>query len=424
MQAKVKANKPQGQFLGLPHKFKAFVGGFGTGKTWVGGQSQLMHFLKFPGVNQGYFAPTYSMIRDIYYPTLEEVAYTFKLRIAVKEGNKEIHVYNGRKYLGLTKCRSMDKPGSIVGFKVGRALVDEIDTMKIDKATDAWRKIIARLRHKHPGIQNGIDVVTTPEGFKFVYKQFYGNKSPKYGMIQASTYDNELNLPEDYIQSLLDTYPPELIEAYLKGQFVNLTSGTVYRNYDRKKCNSFEKIEPGDELYLGQDFNVYNMATVVYVKRKNPIVGEPDVFHAVDELHSLADTPSMLQTVGERYPEHNIVFYPDSSGKNTSSKGASISDIKMIEAEYSARYKTTNPLVKDRVLSMNTAFTKALVKVNALRCPEFVKCLEQQAYDKNGAPDKKSGHDHMNDAGTYPIAYEMPILKPVIETFEETEIDW
>ena len=39
---------------------------------------------------------------------------------------------------------------------------------------------------------------------------------------------------------------------------------------------------------------------------------------------------------------------------------------------------------------------------------------QQQAYDKNGEPDKSGGVDHQNDGTTYPIAYEMPIRKPVI----------
>lgn len=52
--------------------------------------------------------------------------------------------------------------------------------------------------------------------------------------------------------------------------------------------------------------------------------------------------------------------------------------------------------------------------VNEVACPVTARCLEQQAYDKNGEPDKKSGNDHMCDAATYPIAYEMPILKPVL----------
>ena len=42
------------------------------------------------------------------------------------------------------------------------------------------------------------------------------------------------------------------------------------------------------------------------------------------------------------------------------------------------------------------------------------RCLEQQAYDKNGVPDKSGNNDHQNDATGYPIAYEMPIVKPVI----------
>ncbi|MEA1186269.1 hypothetical protein U9C94_22760, partial [Escherichia coli] len=36
----------------------------------------------------------------------------------------------------------------------------------------SWRKIIARMRYKIGGLRNGIDVTTTPEGFKFVYEQF------------------------------------------------------------------------------------------------------------------------------------------------------------------------------------------------------------------------------------------------------------
>jgi hypothetical protein len=66
----------------------------------------------------------------------------------------------------------MEKPGSIVGFKIGNAMVDELDVMVAAKAQQAWRKIIARMRYKVDGLRNGIDVTTTPEGFKFVYQQF------------------------------------------------------------------------------------------------------------------------------------------------------------------------------------------------------------------------------------------------------------
>jgi len=82
------------------------------------------------------------------------------------------------------------------------------------------------------------------------------------------------------------------------------------------------------------------------------------------------------------------------------------------QAGFYVRVKSKNPAVKDRVLAMNSALDRNLVKVNAKRCPNVAECLEQQVY-KNGEPDKSSGNDHQNDATTYPIAYEMPIVKPV-----------
>ena len=81
------------------------------------------------GINQGYFAPTYPQIRDIFYPTVEEVAADWGLNVKINEGNKEVHFYYGRQYRGTTVCRSMEKPQTIVGFKIGNALVDELDIL-------------------------------------------------------------------------------------------------------------------------------------------------------------------------------------------------------------------------------------------------------------------------------------------------------
>ncbi len=66
-------NVPQARFLSMPHKFKAYIAGFGSGKTWVGCGGICKGIWEHPGINQGYFAPTYPQIRDIFYPTVEEV---------------------------------------------------------------------------------------------------------------------------------------------------------------------------------------------------------------------------------------------------------------------------------------------------------------------------------------------------------------
>lgn len=207
----------------------------------------MQRVLGVPQNKRGYFAPTYPQIRDIFYPTVEEVAHDWGLKVKIVESNKEVHFYSGRQYRGTTICRSMEKPDTIVGFKIGNALVDELDVLKADKARQAWRKIIARMRYKVDGLRNGIDVTTTPEGFKFVYNQFVKAVREKpelrsmYGLVQASTFDNEKNLPDDYIPSLTASYPPELIKAYLNGQFTNLTSGTIYHQFDRVLNNSSEE---------------------------------------------------------------------------------------------------------------------------------------------------------------------------------------
>ena len=44
-------NVPQGQFLNLPHKYRGYVGGFGSGKTWVGCTGMLAHFYEHPKIN-------------------------------------------------------------------------------------------------------------------------------------------------------------------------------------------------------------------------------------------------------------------------------------------------------------------------------------------------------------------------------------
>ncbi|MCR4297386.1 MAG: terminase large subunit [Gallionella sp.] len=415
------ANRPQCEFLSMPNKYRAMVGGFGSSKTWTGCMAMAAHHWEHPRINAGYFAPTYPMIRDIFYPTMEEVASDFGLRVDVKEGNKEVHFYSGRQYRGTTICRSMENPNVIIGFKIGYALIDEFDMLEPRKAHNAWRKIIARMRYNDASLKNGVDVVTTPEGFRATHKLFVADVAEKpelaknYGLLQVSTYDNEANLPEEYIPSLFEAYTKELVAAYIDGQFVNLTSGTVYRSYDRKRCDSHETIKTpvkdangkvlAEPLFIGMDFNVTKMAASVAVQR-------PNGWHYVAELKDVFDTPDMVKIVKERWADqgHRIIVYPDPTGKNRETVDASKSDIALLEqAGFTVRAENQSPSIKDRVNATNKQIEIGCLHVNARACPTIVKCLEQQSYDDNGEPDKKSGFDHQNDATSYPMAYEFPI---------------
>lgn len=410
-------NVPQAEFLQMPHKFRAYVAGFGSGKTWVGCTSICEHFWRWPGINQGYFAPTYPQIRDIFYPTIEEVAAVMGLRVKINQGNHEAHVYEGRKYRGTVICRSMEKPETIVGFKIGHALIDELDVMALKKAQTAWRKIIARMRYKVPGLVNGIDVTTTPEGFKFVFQQFVKAVREKpslaslYGLIQASTYDNELNLPDDYISSLYESYPPQLISAYLRGQFVNLASGSIYADFDRIKNHTNEIILPKETLHVGMDFNVLNMTATINVIRD----GLP---RTLQERTKVRDTPAMAKILKEDFVNagHAVVIYPDASGGNTSTKNASESDLSILkQAGFKVEVNSANPAVKDRINAYNALILNATGErrflINTDACPVTTEALEQQVWGEDGQPDKKTGHDHPNDANGYFLVKRWPIVK-------------
>lgn len=415
---------PQAKFVGLDRKYKALVTGFGGGKTWAGCADLAKHFYEFPRVAAGYFAPTYPQIRDIFYPTVEESLYDWGLTVKVRAANHEVSVYRGKTFMGQILCRSMEDPGSIIGFKIGKALVDEIDTMAKEKAQHAWRKIIARMRYNVPGLANGVSVTTTPEGFRFTYDQFvrepreHPDVAELYGLIQSSTYDNAANLNPDYIPSLLASYPANLIEAYINGQFTNLNTGTVYQSYDRKLNHCDDTVQDGEVLYIGMDFNVGKMAAVVHVKRN----GLP---RAVDEIVNGYDTPDMVRRITERFwrqengiwrQTRQIRIYPDASGGSRKSVNASETDLALLrQAGFQVCAPPANPPVKDRINAMNGMFCNANGErhylVNDAMCPTYADCLEQQPWAANGEPDKTTGHDHPNDAAGYFIHHDYPIIR-------------
>ena len=397
--------EPQQEFFQSTEKYVAFVSGFGAGKTNTLILKILMDKFAHPTVDLGYFAPTYRLISDIFYPRVEEFLNATGMSYRLNKQDSCFYIAG----YGRLLCRTMETPDRIVGFEIGNAYLDEFDTLKTDLALKVWNKVIARIRQPFPdGSINRILVATTPEGFKATYKLFKEKKRKGYRLIKASTHSNP-HLSDDYIQAFYQIYSPELIEAYVNGEFVNLTSGTVYADYNRDKNRSLETVQKGEDLRIGMDFNVYNMSAVVYVVRGS-------IWHAVSELHGIRDTPAMIVAINEIYADHAIRIYPDASGDSHKSVDASKSDIGLLEnAGYTIYANKSNPLIKDRVISSNTAFRNQKVMINDLLCPETAKCFEQLTYDKNGVPDKKSNLDHLPDAGTYPIAFEMPIIKPTLK---------
>jgi hypothetical protein len=87
------------------------------------------------------------------------------------------------------------------------------------------------------------------------------------------------------------------------------------------------------------------------------------------------------------------------------------------QAGFTVVVDNTNPAVRDRVNAVNALILndagERRWKVNTDACPVLTEAFEQQAYDKNGEPDKKTGHDHPPDAVGYFLVKRWPITKRI-----------
>lgn len=398
----------QAAFAASRAPFPAYVGGYGSGKT----HALILRLLGLLGGGQtcAYYMPTYGLIHDLGIPRLLAIVdgeFGIRARAKLVAGRPQVDIPG----IGTVIFRSMDAPEAIIGYEVVDSFFDELDTLPADKAGQVWRLGLARNRAKRrapiAGMPpNTMSVATTPEGFRFVYEQWGRDvaaaEAKGYVIYRGRTMDNPA-LDPAYIQTLRSSYPPNLLDAYLEGRFVNLTSGAVYPDFDRKRAHVAAAADPGEPLHVGMDFNVMNMTAVVSVIRD-------DLPVTVAELTGVRDTPTMAALLAQRFAGHSITVYPDASGSSRKSVNAQESDHAILKhAGFVLRVNPANPAVRDRVNAVCMIMPQWRINTDA--CPSLVQALEQQVYDKNGEPSKDGGHDHACDAAGYFLAHRWPILR-------------
>ena len=397
---RIKADLHPGQLAFVDDQTTEIIGlsaGYGAGKT----RSLAAKAVVLAVLNQGFVGcvmePTGPLIRDIWQTDFEsfleqyDIPYTFR---ASPLPEYVLHLPGGD-----TKiiCRSFENWSRIIGLNLAWVLADEIDTVTPAIAEKAFPKILGRLRS---GNVRQFGAASTPEGFRWMWNTFgteEAQQRPDRKLIRMRSADNP-HLPQDFIERLQANYDPSLLQAYLEGQFCNLTTGQVYDRFDRKKHVTTDIPDVSNEpLRIGVDFNIGNMSAVIGVRLGNNLL-------LIDEISGAHDTDAMAKEIQHRADGRQVYIYPDASGGNRSTN-ASRTDIQILESYgFSNQSPKANPPIRDRVASVQALLENGKGEVRlqiAAGCKRTIECLELQSYSERGEPDKDAGYDHMNDALGY-----------------------
>ena len=397
---RIKSDLHPGQLAFVNDQDTQIIGlsaGYGAGKT----RSLCAKAVQLAINNQGFtgavMEPTAPLIRDIWQNDFETFLEDYGIPYTQRQSPLPeylLHLPDGDARI---LCRSFENWSRIIGLNLAWVLADEIDTVAPSIADRAFPRILARLRS---GNQRQFGVASTPEGFRWMWNTFGSNEAQKKTdrkLIKMRTYDNP-HLPQDFITRLEENYEKGLLQAYLNGEFCNITTGQVYDRFNRTVHVTDTLPDISNEpLRIGLDFNIGNMNAVIGIA-----IG--DKLLVVDEIKESHDTDSIAQEIKRRYPEQKIYVYPDASGGNRSTN-ASKTDIQILESYgFMNQSPKANPPVRDRVNSVQRLLENGKGQVRLQihsSATKLIECLELQSYTEKGEPDKDAGYDHMNDALGY-----------------------
>lgn len=362
-----------------------------------------------------YAAPTQKQARRVFWRRLKQAIPESWRAGKPNETDMLIELRSGH----LLRCVGLENYDDLRGSGLFFVLVDEWADCKYAAWEEVLRPMLSTCSYQLPTGERrkgGHALrIGTPKGFNHCYDTYLDGKAdgePDHRSWLYTSLDGG-NVPPEEIAAARRGMDPRTFRQEYEASFESY-SGVVYYTFSREACRTHERIRPGEALHVGVDFNVQKMSAAVFVIR----AGQP---LALDELHSMRDTPELIERLQQRFQGHSIAVYPDASGQNTSSKNASESDLSLLrKAGFTVVVDSTNPAVKDRINAVNSmllnSYGERRLLINIDQCPKLTQCLERQVYTDKGDPDKAGGFDHMNDAAGYFIAKRYPIRHAMAQT--------
>lgn len=385
-------------------RFKVVVAGRRWGKTQLA-KISMLKFARVKGRLIWYVAPSYRMAKQIMWPEL--MASIPRMWIdKINETTLSIKLVNGTRI----ELKGADNPDSLRGVGIHYLVMDEVQ----DIAPEAWTKV---LRPTLASTGGHALFIGTPKAYNFLFElyalgQKIENRSTgKWISWQFPTVTSPFIPPEE-----IDAARQDMDEKSFNQEFnasFETMSGRVYHPFDRRTHVTPLQFNPDLPIWVGQDFNLDPMSSVIMQPQENGMI------HVVDEIVlSGSNTEEVCDEIERRYWRQikGVVLYPDPAGQyRQHARGESDLDIFRERGLTRQKYHRKHPPIADRVNAVNRMFKSADGRTRMLvdpKCRHLIASLEQTIYKRGSREiDKDADIEHSADALGYCIHYQFPVRK-------------
>lgn len=201
----------QRQFTSSGAMLRAFVGGIGCGKSFIGSLDMIRRAK--PGRLYLVTAPTYPMLSDATFRSLTGLAQQLGV---ISSGDVKtapppsVKLANGAEIL----FRSTDNPEMLRGPNLSGVWMDEASLSK----QEAFDILLGRLREG--GEQGWLSTTFTPKGKLHWTYRVFGTNQPDTELVHAHSSENPF-LPSTFVTNLEKRYTAAQVRQELKGEFID-----------------------------------------------------------------------------------------------------------------------------------------------------------------------------------------------------------
>lgn len=391
MKLRYRRNAHQAEFHDdIASKYLHLSTGFGGGKSY----SLVMKAFQLTRLNRdipgGCVVPSIADYKKDLLPLFEEICDVNRIPYRYHKTEKwwRFPWSRGRLYIATAEKK-------IRGPNWGFALLNEVTLMTHER----FKETIGRVRIKKAPVPQ-VASSGTPEGTgHWLYEQFVETPLQRSRIIYGDTRANSANLSDDYIRSLEESFDPIMLDAYLRGLFVNMKGNRFYYAYDpaRNDNPGIEQI-PDAEVHVSLDYNVCPMVAtlwnVVNVTNGQGVplldsMGRPlrraFAFDTI-VIEDGADVHRMSRALFERdLDPETTTIYPDPAGKNrnTAVEGAKSNNLVLMECGWrKIKVRSAAPRFRQRQLGMNNLLARGQIQLHPVRCKPLKKDFEAVEQDK------------------------------------------